>query len=185
MLADFAETALAVNSVATRVKRSSGCTQNSTYITTPASIFSVSCNSIWAWWDALYITFTPDFETCMDACAAWNAQTQETCVGASWTDGTYGPSGVTGGSECTFYWVTTTSFQSNGTDSAQLENVETPTVLPPVRLRGLLVPDNQLSDEYASCSATHRDGLCISEYDRICHEWRQIRSLLRHQLVWV
>ena len=122
--------ALAATSIESHIKRSSACTQNSTYNTTPTSSFSISCNSIWAWWDALYITFTPDFESCMNACATWNSQGPKTCLGVSWADGTYGPSGATGGSECIFYWSTSTSFLSNGTDSAQLETVETPTVIP-------------------------------------------------------
>src|SRR5271154_2626268 len=81
-----------------QVKRSTECTQNSTY-TTSGSQFSISCDSQWAWWDALYITFTPDFQSCMNACAVWNLQSQETCTGVSWSDGSYGPSGALGGSE--------------------------------------------------------------------------------------
>ena len=112
-----------------QVKRTSECTQNSTY-TTSGSQFSISCDSGWAWWDTLYLTFAPDFQSCMNACAVWNLQSQDTCIGVSWSDGSYGPNGVLGGSVCTFYWATTTVFQSNGTDSGQLQSISRPTVPP-------------------------------------------------------
>ena len=142
-----------------QVKRSSECTQNSTY-TISASVFSISCDSEWAWWDALYITFTRDFQSCMTACVDWNSHSQDTCRGVSWTDGTYGPSGVSEGSECVFYWATTTSFQTNGTDSAQLQTLSTATV-PPSLKASLTFTDDQLDRYYTSCSTTHRNGMYI------------------------
>src|SRR5271170_1604048 len=132
---------IAVSSFQNQVKRSSECTQNSKY-TISGSVFSITCDFQWAWWDALYITFTPDFQSCMNACIDWNSHSQDTCAGVSWSDGTYGPSGVSGGSECTFYWATTTSFPTNGTDSGQLQTLSTPTVSHILLLTN--TPDNQL-----------------------------------------
>src|SRR5277367_2788877 len=104
-----------------QVKRSSECIANSTYTVSASAVFSItSCDSEWGWWYALYISYTPDFESCMAACVEWNSHSQDICTGVTWFPGSYGPYGISGGSGCTFFWDTTSPSQLNDTYSAQL-----------------------------------------------------------------
>jgi hypothetical protein len=112
------------------VKRGLGCPElgnNKTY-TSNGSTFNINCNTSWGA-TALFLTYTPDFETCIEQCAIWNRQNAGKCAGVTWTDGTYGPLGVSGGSECLYFWILLGETSSPGTDAAQLLNYNPPTVM--------------------------------------------------------
>ena len=81
----------------------------------------------------LRITYTSDFISCINACAAWNAKSTAVdfgeCVGVSWVYGNYGPDGTAGGSECFFKWrMKGNGVQTSTADSARLQ-VQSPTVM--------------------------------------------------------
>lgn len=77
--------------------------------------------------NALQISYTTDFPTCINACVTWNKMRSQKCVGVTWEEA-YGPLGVDGGRECRYFWTLIGNFASPGTDSAFIQDSISPTV---------------------------------------------------------
>lgn len=107
------------------VKRGSGCTEiNATTFDTGGVIFNIFCDTSWSWTGQLSVTYTSDFQTCISECVTWNTKMSSTCIGVRWSSGVYGPSGLSGGSVCFFFWEMFQGGESSdvGTDSARMVN---------------------------------------------------------------
>ena len=112
-------------------KRSAGCQEiNSTTYSFGGVSFSLTCDVEWSGTGYLSLLFTPDFASCMNGCVAWNLQSTQKCVGVSWAKGSYGPAGIAGGSQCLYYYaITGAAVRNIGSDAAQLQSIQGPTVL--------------------------------------------------------
>jgi len=102
----------------------------STYASS-GSVFDIYCDTTWLSLDYLSLTYTPDFQSCMNDCVAWNTNSTQKCAGVSWISSATGP-GQPNGSQCWFYWeMNNTAFHRVGTDSARLRNIQPfPSVFP-------------------------------------------------------
>ena len=104
------------------VKRDQECTSLNGSYNVNGTIFNLLCDTSWQYYDALHISFTPDFPTCIIGCGTWNInQSRNECIGAQWTNDIYGP---TDENLCTYLWTmpNTDKFYVNNTDIAQLQN---------------------------------------------------------------
>ena len=102
-------------------KRGQECTSLNGLYNANGTRFNLLCDTSWQCYDALYISFTLDFPTCIDGCGMWNInRNQNECVGAQWTNDIYGP---TYGNRCTYLWTmpNTDKTPLNTTDTAQLQ----------------------------------------------------------------
>jgi len=70
----------------------------------------------------MYLNFTSDFFSCMDACVNWNANATEVCVGVAYSTQNYGPRGTAGGTQCWYKWTMPDGEQAPfvGLDNARL-----------------------------------------------------------------
>jgi len=108
------------------VKRGTGCAQvNAATYATGGYTFDIICDTSYYWTEILFISYTVDFASCMNACVQWNIVNPEKCVSMTWRYSFYGPDGVAGGSECWFYWSATSWVPVVGQDSAKLQMVPT------------------------------------------------------------
>lgn len=104
------------------VKRDQGCAALNGSYNDNGTRFNLLCDTSWQYYDALHISFTLDFPTCINGCGRWNINRNQTeCVGAQWTNDIYGP---TDGNLCTYLWTmpNTDKFDLNTTNTAQLQN---------------------------------------------------------------
>lgn len=121
-------------------KRSVGCSQidasNTSTYNADGGTFEVFCDTAWHVANAMYLTYTVDFASCMNECVVWNRLYSVKCVGVGWGYGVYGPGGVAGGSSCTFLWnmVLSQGFEQTGADSARLQGVPLPIVLQAMKI---------------------------------------------------
>src|SRR5271154_2311601 len=83
------------------VKRGEGCKSlnGATTFNAGGAVFDIFCGMTWAYYDSLFVSYTPNFQTCMENCVRWNTNNGNQCVGVFWIYGQYGPLGVEGGSE--------------------------------------------------------------------------------------
>jgi hypothetical protein len=114
----------------THSKRGAGCSQiNQVTYTTTGVTFDLICDTRWNASNYLYLTYTPDFESCITSCATWNKNGSGNCIGVTWIQTMYGPDGETGPSACYGSWNFPGNGYSNpGWDSAIIQNVTLPTV---------------------------------------------------------
>jgi hypothetical protein len=120
-------------------KRGSGCTEiNSTTYTTEGVAFDILCDTDFgssSGNNALTISYTTDFATCINACVTWNKMNSQKCVGVSWEE-PYGPLGVAGGRACRSFWTLIGNFASPGVDSAFIQGAISPAVRPYIIWQG-------------------------------------------------
>lgn len=81
--------------------------EQNVYVSTSGDEFSVTCDYDYYGKD-LYLSHTIDFVSCINGCTQWTSNNPEMpCVGAVWSSGAYGPSGLSGGRECFYKWNVT------------------------------------------------------------------------------
>jgi hypothetical protein len=57
----------------TVVKRGEGCTSlnGATTFSAGGAVFDIFCGMTWAYYDSLFVSYTLDFQTCMENCVRW------------------------------------------------------------------------------------------------------------------
>jgi len=110
-------------STATVVKRAEGCTSlnGATAVNVSGSVFDIFCDTIWGYYDILFISYTPDFQTCIEECVRWNTNNVNHCVGVFWVCQQYGPLGVNGGYECFYTWDMVDGSNSSASDTDSVD----------------------------------------------------------------
>jgi len=93
------------------------------YQTATGAEFEIYCGINWAFGD-LYISYTPDFMTCVENCAKWNENTNNTvCLGIAYAPQNYGPDESQ--FECYFKWELQNASSFSLVDSAILVPAKT------------------------------------------------------------
>jgi hypothetical protein len=101
------------------------CNNGSTVLSTTGSKFDLACGVEW-FEDTLFLNYTIDLESCVNACSVWNMNSTVFCVGVTWYQGTFGPGGERGGSQCYYKWVMQNpGVLEPGAISARLQDVGT------------------------------------------------------------